>query len=238
MSIITLKDGSRTTDRRLDRIILIDDRSKQYPASRLLTATQQTPRTYTWDCPVSLDQGQEGSCVGHGIADELAARPVMIPGITHEYAVNLYYDAQRADPWPGGAYPGSSPHYDGTATISGIQVAMKRGFYTGYSWAFSEDELMLAIGWKGPVVLGITWFNDMYSPNANGFITPTGGVAGGHCILATGVSVRDGYYRLHNSWGPTYGIGGDCFITRANMKTLLAQNGEACIPEGRRQVTL
>lgn len=232
---IRLKDGSTTEDKRLDRIKEFDEASRAYPVRRLLAPNQlQKPRSYTWTCDVNLDQGREGACVGFSISGELAARPYRVRGMTDEFALQLYYQTQRNDPWPGGDYPGAVPKYSGTSVLSGIKTAQDMGYYTSYSWAFSEEELMLAISWKGPAVLGVAWYDTMYEPNDKGYIGVSGSIAGGHAILCNGFSVTDQAYRLHNSWGKSYGIGGDCFITREEMKKLLAADGEVCIPEGRR----
>lgn len=133
----------------------------------------------------------------------------------------------------GNSYPGASPRYDGTSVLSAIKTAQDMGYYTGYSWAFSEEELMLAISWKGPAVLGINWYESMYSTDSKFMIRPTGAIAGGHAILCNGFSEKDQVYRLHNSWSASYGKNGDCFITREDMKTWLAADGEVCIPSGR-----
>ena len=80
------------------------------------------------------------------------------------------------------------------------------------------------------MVIGIDWTEHMFKPSRTGVITPTGAVAGGHCILWHGTDVKVGsrrYNVLRNSWGPAWGIGGDCYISDANLKKLLAAQGEA-----------
>lgn len=229
-----LKDGSTVEDPRLGRLKEFDERSRNFAVSRLLSATQlQKPRTYTWQCNTWLNQLQEGSCTWHAIGHELAARPIVVPNITHEFAQKGYWQAQREDPWPGGSWAGATPFYEGTSVLSAIKVAQEWGFYTGYSWAFSEEEMMLAISWKGPVVIGVNWMDSMYEPDSKGYIRPTGNIAGGHCIMVNGFSLKSQSYRLRNSWGQDWGVNGDCFMNRDDMKTLLAADGEVAVPEGR-----
>ncbi len=84
----------------------------------------------------------------------------------------------------------------------------------------------LSTGYHGPAVIGINWHNDMYDPDANGFVQPIGGIAGGHAILANGVNVRDRTVTLHNSWGKTWGIQGECKVRWSDMEKLLADDGE------------
>ena len=67
----------------------------------------------------------------------------------------------------------------------------------------------------------------MLNTDENGFIHPTGSVAGGHAILARAVNVKEGYITLRNSWGKNWGKNGDCYITFDDMEKLLGEYGEA-----------
>ncbi len=225
MSNIILRDKTVTQDKRLDRLEMFDEQSKQFPVSALLEKKKE--RSYTWRCNAWLDQGVEGACVGFGICHELAARPSEVQGLTNDYARrNIYWEAQKIDPWPGGVYPGAKPKYEGTAVLAGIKIAQKAGWFDEYRWAFSLNDLILGVGYNGPAVLGIKWYQDMYSSNREGFIRPTGRLVGGHCIIANAVNVKQKYFTLHNSWGKDWGINGECFITFDDMNKLIHQNGE------------
>jgi hypothetical protein len=73
MERITLRDGSVTQDRRLDRLISFDERSRNFPAVRSTDPLATFPlRSFSWSCNAWLDQGQQGSCVGHAWAHELS----------------------------------------------------------------------------------------------------------------------------------------------------------------------
>lgn len=233
----TLKDGNRTLDVRLDRIPHLDPRSLGYLIREVLSDTQQAPVTKLWDAPDGtpvLDQGQEGACIGFGTTNELLWNPVPVPGLDAKFArEKVYWTAQREDPWPGGSYPGATPTYEGTGVLYGIKAAAEMGYYTEYRWAKTETEMAAGVSHLGPAVIGVNWTNNMFKPDANNFIHPTGGLAGGHCILATGIDVEGGYYTLHNSWGPTWGQHGNCKIKRADMAKLLKAQGECCIITGR-----
>ncbi len=113
MTSYTLRDGSTVQDPRLDRLVLFDDASRNYPIRTLLTAEQyRKPRSYTWRFPTEwlLDQGREGACVSCGWGHELMSRPRVVTGINMPWCrERIYFEAQRIDPWPGGAYPGASP---------------------------------------------------------------------------------------------------------------------------------
>jgi hypothetical protein len=212
----------------LGRVPEFDERSRAFPIRALVVA--KTPRSYTWSCGAVLDQRNQGSCVGHAWAHELIARPVVVSGIDHSTAVDLYYAAQGLDEEPGGEYPGADPVYEGTSVLAGAKATQNAGYLTEYRWAFGLDDLVLALGYHGPAVLGIDWHNDMFDPDAGGLLHVSGGVAGGHAILANGVSVRKRLVRLHNSWGPNWAVNGEAYIGFADLATLLAAQGEACVP--------
>lgn len=227
-----LMDGTRTEDRRLDRLVAFDERSRQFPVRALVGKKQ--PRSRTWRLDIRLDQGNEGACVGFGITHELAATPAPVPGMTDTYArEKIYWEAQKIDGQPGGAYPGAVPFYEGTSVLAGLKTAQKIGWMDSYRWAFGIDDLILGVGYNGPAVLGIPWYEGMRTPGSNGVIRATGKFAGGHCILARGVDILKGFFRLSNSWGRTWGIDGECFVSFSDMDRLLHDDGEAAFFDSR-----
>lgn len=212
--------------RMLDRVVHFDERSRNYPIRELLATA--APRSYTWACKPHLNQGSEGACVGFAWAHELAARPVVVPNVDNTAALKVYHEAQTLDEWPG-------EDYDGTSVLAGAKAVQADGYMPEYRWAFSLDDLILAIGNHGPAVLGINWYNDMFNPSLMGWVKPTGGIAGGHAILARGVNIKKRYVTLRNSWGISWGCLGDCKISFDDLEFLLNDNGEACIPVQRTQ---
>lgn len=209
------------TIRKLDRVVKFDERSRAFPIRALIAA--DTPRSYTWRCDVNLDQGSEGACTGFSVSQEAAARPKVVKGITNQIAIEVYHRARQIDEWPG-------EDYDGSSVLAAMKAGMERKWYKQYRWAFGEADLALAIGRAGPAVLGINWYEGMFDTDAAGMISPTGEIAGGHAILCNGYNVKKKLYRLHNSWGSSWGINGEAFISAADMSRLLKEDGEACIP--------
>lgn len=234
---IILRAGGVSYDRRLDRLPQWDQNNNKYPVRPLLTLAQvKRPRGYTWRVPVVLDQGNEGACVGFAWSHELAARPRVVADVTSGFARIVYQDAQMIDPWPGGSYPGADPFYEGTSVLAGAKVLQGRGHFAEYRWATTMTELIGALGYEGPVVLGINWWTGMFTPDATGFLHPTGMIEGGHAILANRVSVREKFIGVHNSWGPGWGENGDAKIAFDDMEKLLVEDGEACVPVRRLKV--
>lgn len=211
-----------TIERTFDRLPQFDTRSLAFPIRALLEAKPKF-RSYTWRCDQYNDQGSEGACVGFAWSHELAARPVEVKQVNENWALGIYARARFLDEWPG-------EDYDGTSVIAGAKAVKEQGYISEYRWAFGLDDLRLAVGYKGPAVLGLNWYGGMYEPDGYGFIYPDGGLLGGHAILCVGVSEKRKCFRLHNSWGPSWGHGGDCFISFDHMNQLLHEQGEACIP--------
>ncbi len=242
-----LRDGSGTHDRRLGRVKEFDDRSRFFAIRPHVE--NLTPRSYSWSCPVVLDQGNVGSCVGNAAAHELTAVPKKVKNVDENLAVQLYYEAQRLDSYPGGEYPGADPVNAGSSTLGGMKALQNLGYIKGYKWAFSVDDAILAIGHHGPVVIGINWYESMFEPNANGFLEVSGSVAGGHDIMVRGVKLyktvdkapmtlgnidRDrSYVLLHNSWGKSWGVNGEAKLSLHDFARLLSEEGDCAIPVGR-----
>jgi hypothetical protein len=211
-------------DRVYDRIPEFDERSRNFPIRSL---RRGPGRAYTWACAKHLDQGNQGACVGFGVAHELIARPVPVMRIDGKYARSIYQEAKRVDSWPG-------ENYSGTSVLAGCKVAQARGWIEGYYWAFGINDLIAGLA-GGPAVLGVNWYSGMERPDKAGFIKVSGQSRGGHCILCKGLSNKGKFFILHNSWGKGWGRGGDCKIRFSDMERLLSEKGEAAFFVGRKR---
>ncbi len=204
-----------------DRLIRFDARSREFPVTAILPTKKR--RSYTWACNTWLDQGREGACAGFAVCHEAAARPCEVKNISNAVAHSLYKRAQKLDQWPGEAY-------EGTSVLAAVQAGVERGWYGQFYWAFQEEEVALAVGYKGTVLMGTDWYEGMCTPDSKGVIAPTGKKVGGHAYLIRGYNAKTGFYRIRNSWGIDWGVSGDCFIYREELNWLLHNRGEACIP--------
>lgn len=225
----TLKNNVTTQDIRLDRVEQFDEESRKYNIADLQDGKKL--RSYTWRCNEWFDQGHEGACVGFALGHELAARPAEVKELTHKILkTDIYWEAQRNDPWDGGAYPGATPFYEGTSVLAGVKRVKDMGYIEEYRWAFNIDDVLYGIGHNGPAVFGLPWYESMYYPDSKGFIKPEGRLMGGHCILGRAISVRKDKEKvtLRNSWGKNWGKNGDCYITFEDLEKLLNQRGECC----------
>jgi hypothetical protein len=228
---ITLRDGTETTDRRLDRLQQFDERSRQFPVREILP---DGFRSKTWRLKDRLDQGPDGACAGFGTTHRIAALPISFGGATYDYAFKIYKRAQQLDPWEG-------ENYSGTSVLAAVKAAQELGHFGEYRWCFGIDDYVRAVAHEGPVIVGSDWYTGMFEPDEKGLIHPTGAVAGGHCYILRGVTldprgVRKGVgpvFRITNSWGPGWGENGEAYITVDEFEKLL-DGGEGAVPVEKR----
>jgi hypothetical protein len=175
---------------------------------------------------VVLDQGNEGSCVGHSIGHELIATPIPCPSVDHEYAYRIYKEAQKVDEWPG-------EDYEGTSVLAGLKVIKDLGWCDEFRWSFSHLDTELGIAYEGPGIAGTNWYTDMMNLDSEGFIHPTGYNEGGHCYLYLGVDIEKKAFVIHNSWGESWGRNGRAFISFDDYEKLRVNEGEMAFLIGR-----
>jgi hypothetical protein len=221
------------TNRTLDYVPRLDDRNHAYRITARPGLENQA-RYWTPGSAV-LDQGQEGSCVGHGVVGEYMASPVRgLPGAGawtgHLKAVEVYNRAKEIDEWEG-------VDYDGTSVRAGMLVGRERGWWSGFQWAMNMAELRAALE-AGPVVIGVEWREEM-DQAPGGRVTVGGPAVGGHCLVITGYCpryrpLRGPAYRWRNSWGTGYGVRGSAYIRPADLESILfGSGGEAAVATGR-----
>lgn len=207
------------------RRIRFDGRSRGFALRDVLP--ERPLRSYTWRCVRALDQGAEGSCVGHGVAHELIARPSEAPGIDHDYAVKIYRAAQKIDQWPG-------ENYEGSSVLAGMTVARDWGWFDEFRWTFTLKDLLRGIAWHGPAVMGTAWPDSMFQPGDWNIVKIEGEIPTdqGHCYLLNGINVPRRLCRLHNSW-KDWGLFGEAWIGWDDLERLIHSRGEACFAVGR-----
>jgi hypothetical protein len=147
------------------------------------------------------------------------------PTANERYAQDLYSDATKIDPW-GGEWP---PTDTGSSGLAIAQVLKNRGDISSYAHAFSTDACLDALV-TTPVIIGIPWFNGMFDPDTNGFLSPTGEIAGGHEICLNEINVEDQYVEGPNSWSRHWGpINGRFRLKWDVLDELLDNDGDCTI---------
>lgn len=193
----------------------------------------------------TLNQRREGACVGFGWTQELmtSPRPFIPPSVEYanQYARGYYRECLENDEYEG-------EEDEGTSVLAGAQTARRRGHIGGYRWGTSPEDMRdtLCSG-KGPVVIGIPWYEGMYETRKSGLIEVNGPMVGGHCLLVDEYhpgkrlryedwNARFEVYGVHNSWDDSYGVDGRAYIRAEDMRELLRHWGEMCIPTERKLV--
>lgn len=125
----------------------------------------------------------------------------------------LYYEAVAI-----GGYPGSE---DGVESRWVAKALKARARLSTYAFAKSTDEITDWLRSKGPVMVGTDWTDDMFEPDANGYISPTGAVEGGHFYNLCGHLPAEEAYLMLNSWGDSWGSNGQAKIKIADFAKLL-----------------
>lgn len=211
---------------RLGRNLWLDARSLSYMVENDAASMGQRLTNQYWERLVPiLDQGSLGSCTGNAGVGALGSKPYydQVGRTTfgtaddatelEQFAVKLYSDATRVDPYPG-AYP---PTDTGSSGLAICKVLMSRGAIRGYNWARTATGFLQLLQ-RGPVLQGMPWYNAFFDPDRNGFIDSSrswrwSGLAGGHEIeaVAVEISTSDLYSSIityANSWGTGWGDAG------------------------------
>ena len=203
----------------LGRIVQHDPRSFAFPAALAPALKTVNHRHYG---PV-LDQGQIGSCTGNAAAQALNTVPLRHGRrlLAEIDARNLYHYATVLD-----GYPGTWPPTDtGSSGLAVAKASLKAGYVTGYTHAFGLDQCLAALV-LAPVIVGTNWHDSMFTPDSNGFIHPTGAIAGGHEYALIGIDVKRKRVTMLNSWSASWGRNGRAYLTFDDLGALLADQGD------------
>lgn len=176
-------------------------------------------RSRHWWVPAGvLDQGDRPYCVAYAWTSMLRAAPetATVPRVG-PFAQALYDRAQILDDID------ASPE-EGT-TVRGAAKALSRaGIIGGYRWAYRAETVRDYLLTRGPVVLGLPWYEGMDVEK----MSNVGAYLGGHAVLATGYSQKHNAVRILNSWGPKWAAGGRAWLPLGVLDALLQDGGEAC----------
>jgi hypothetical protein len=202
------------------------------PLSVALDATAIDRKFYTMVNPdFRINQGNEGTCVGHGDtnllmagASEHKAYPdFQTEELAHQFARRLYLEASGDTTYKRGMQP-----RDACAKL------LDWGLIDSY-WSVPQvDDVITALLTYGPVGLTLPWYFSMYDNQASMSkvygnwwikVNMDSDLAGYHWVVATGVDLDpdDGappWLRIENSWGSGWGYNGTGRLTVENFRRL------------------
>lgn len=175
-----------------------------------------------------IDQGELGCCTGAAMAGWLGCAPhatdvedarVFDIAAAHQ----LYSIATHLDSFPG-AWPDDDTGSSGGAAA---KAARKLRHISSWSWAFTTAGMLRALQ-SGPVLIGVSWYEGMCTPDRDSRLWDTGDVVGGHEVLIRGIQGRD--LVLSNSWGTSWGDGGEALLPLEVWERLRRQQADVTIP--------
>lgn len=170
----------------------------------------------TWESKIQLDQGNTGHCVGFGCAAWGIADPVE-DTYSDDDGHAIYYEAKVIEGDPKGE--------DGAYTRDGAKAMVARKRMSVYAFIDTQADILNWIRTQGPIIVGTDWTDDMFYPDNQGYVVPSGNVAGGHCYLLIGVEGDSLVFK--NSWGKSFGLDGYFKMKTSDFMDLMANQGEA-----------
>lgn len=177
-----------------------------------------------------FDQGNLGSCTANAALGCLMTDPFYTGRVFDEDdCVDLYKLETKLDENDiPGVYP---PEDTGSTGPWSMRALAQLGLITSYQHA-NDYVTALNLLIDGPISIGVTWFESMFNPDANGVIKVDleSGVGGGHQVCVVGFDVNAKLIKICNSWGTSYGVGGYCFLSWDDFAFLLANGGDAVAP--------
>jgi hypothetical protein len=212
------------------RLLVEDPRDRLFalrPLADARAAAAPTPRDEWQMIARPLDQGNEGTCVGHGWRHWMQCAPVVqqLPK-SDPLATQIYDLATLVDEWDGN----ERDRQFGTSVRAGAQVLRGLGYINEFAWEYTLDGAIKWLQFGGPLVMGTDWYNSMRDTDTQGYlrVDPASGLAGGHCWVINGYDDELGLFRCINSWGTAWGRRGRFFLTRAGLSTLIAARADMC----------
>jgi len=218
----------RPSDPRLGRHVEHDSRSRQFP----LAAGAFIPsKPIDWSRADSdvLDQENLGCCTAAATLGLLMTDPFRQDGrrFTLDDVHDFYSEETRTDQFPG-EWP---PTDTGSNGLAAMKVLKKRGWATGYRWAFSPATALSALT-HGPIAVGTVWLDSMFNVSRNDLVVVDrrSPVAGGHEYVIDGWNATYRRVRITNSWGLGWGDNGRAWIRYTDLVWLLKQQGDVVQP--------
>lgn len=214
-----------STDKRLSRHINHDPESKKFAFNTAgLSIVDVTHQRYV---PV-FDQGQVGSCTGNAGVGSISTDPFVnadnsVYSRNESGALKLYSDAQVLD--GNGAYP---PNDNGSSGLTIAKVLKSKGLISGYQHTFTLDDALMA-GSQYAFITGVNWYENMFNPDSDGRVHPTGKLAGGHEFELSQIDVKNQRVWFFNSWGTNWGVKGRFYMTWTDYSLLLSQQGDVTV---------
>jgi len=172
-----------------------------------------------------------GNCTANAALGVLMTEPFHQPewNYTEDDAVRLYHEETTLD---NSQIPGVWPT-DDTGSTGGwaMQALVNNGLI--HDWHHTRSlHTALRLLMVGPVAIGVSWFNNMFTPAGDGTISvdENSGLAGGHEIELNSLDVDNQRVGGWNSWGSAWGNQGAFWLSWHDFDLLLHLGGDVVQP--------
>lgn len=179
-----------------------------------------------------FDQGQVGDCTMNAGFGTLVTAPFAKPGVkpvTQDVIQDGYRLETRLDDSqiPGHWEP------DDTGSSGPWSMTALQKLKLIKSWHHTRNmTTALRLLNTGPISIGVTWYNSMFTPDAKNqlVISQADGVGGGHQIAVTADDADARRILIRNSWGVKWGLNGHAWLSWADFDDLLQDGGDVVQP--------
>lgn len=209
-------------DPRLGRQLVHDERSRGFALPTTVDKSTWRDKSIRIYDPIPNPNQEIGCCTGVDKCVTFNAAGNRVTGTVNKLkdAVEIYSLATTLDPWDG-AYP---PTDTGSSALAAAKAAQMLGKGGAYQWLFGgADQVVQTIMAGRTVSIGAWWYWDMFTPDATGKVSVSGGLAGGHQWTARGYWKSRDLIRGRCWWGSYR----DFWISRADLDALLRDGGDA-----------
>jgi hypothetical protein len=178
-----------------------------------------------------FDQGKVGDCTMNAGYGCMVTAPFGKPGasVTQDTILTGYKLETRLDD---SQIPGHYPPDDtGSTGAWSMRVLEKLGLIK--TWHHTRVlHAALRLLNKGPISIGIPWYQSFFTPDADGTIhlIESSGQAGGHQICVVANDTKKRRIRIRNSWGTGWGDNGHCWLSWDDFGRLLELGGDVVQP--------
>lgn len=202
-----------------------------------VASAQEFPEEFELELIKVKNQGSVGSCVAHAISEVIEYHNKKQENNTTEQSIIYIYGNRRnssnkkdgmitrealanARNWGDvsrAKLPGNVEVPDAINKFEAVADSFKelgrKNRISTYYHLYNDAEIKTALMNHGPVVMCITWYSDMKVDKSTGILESTfdkKNKVGGHCMVIYGWN-KNGW-KVQNSWGTLWGIGGKCII--------------------------
>lgn len=209
---------------KLGRQKVHDPRSLAFPVKVVIDRSKWVDKMIRIYDPSPNPNQCHGECTGVAKCVQFNAAGNRRNGqvLNMDSAHKIYSKGTTLDPFEG-QWP---PDDTGSSGLASAKAAKALGLGGEYRHVFGGADEVVQLVQQGHVVsVGTWWYDDMFRPNADGVITPTGPRVGGHQYAVRGYNRRRDLVVIRCWWGSFQ----DAYLAREQLHALLKDGGDAHI---------